>query len=63
MPVGARAQRPAAWATKRATIAPVDANGIVVPRTPAQVLAIVYGGGKAEGLFFPEGMNGNITSY
>jgi hypothetical protein len=53
----------APWSTKRATIAPVDANGIIVPRTPAQVLAIVYGGGKAEGLFFPDGMNGNITSY
>lgn len=31
-------------------------------RTPAQVLAIVYAGGTTKGGFFPNGLNGNITS-
>lgn len=40
----------------------VDVNGQVYRRTPQQVLAIVYGGGTNSGLFFPNGVNGAITS-
>jgi hypothetical protein len=40
----------------------VDVNGQVYRRTPQQVLAIVYGGGTTSGLFFPNGVNGAITS-
>jgi hypothetical protein len=40
----------------------VDVNGQVYRRTPQQVLAIVYGGGTTNGLFFPSGVNGAITS-
>jgi len=40
----------------------VDSNGQVFRRTPQEVLSIVYGGGSTSGLFYPNGMNGTITS-
>ncbi|MBW4025159.1 MAG: ferritin-like domain-containing protein [Proteobacteria bacterium] len=40
----------------------VDTNGQSFRRTPQQVLSIVYGGGTTSGLFYPNGMNGAITS-
>jgi hypothetical protein len=39
----------------------VDANALSIPRTPAEVLNIVYHGGKCSGGFYPDGMNGVIT--
>ena len=39
----------------------VDKNGLSIPRTPAQVLNIVYGGGQCSGGFYPQGMNGSIV--
>lgn len=39
----------------------VDANSLSIPRTPAEVLNIVYAGGKCSGGFYPDGMNGVIT--
>ena len=45
------------------TIVDVDGSARVQPRTPTQVLNIVYGSAGATpkpGLFFPMGMNGNI---
>lgn len=40
----------------------VDKNGLSIPRTPAQVLNIVYAGGRSAGGFYPDGMNGVIVS-
>jgi hypothetical protein len=37
-------------------------NGLTVPRTTSQVLNVVYGGGMSSGGFFPDGLNGTITS-
>ena len=39
----------------------VDKNSLSIPRTTAQVLNIVYGGGSCSGGFFPDGMNGSIV--
>ena len=39
----------------------VDSNALSIPRTTAEVLRIVYGGGKCSGGFYPDGMNGYIT--
>jgi hypothetical protein len=39
---------------------PNDVNGLAFRRTTSQVLNIVYGGGTGKGLFFPNGLNGNI---
>ncbi|HEY6768778.1 MAG TPA: ferritin-like domain-containing protein [Candidatus Sulfotelmatobacter sp.] len=38
----------------------VDKNALSIPRTPSQVLVIVYAGGVCSGGFYPDGMNGNI---
>lgn len=40
----------------------VNSNGLSIARTPAQVLNIVYHGGSSSGGFYPDGMNGAITS-
>jgi hypothetical protein len=32
-----------------------------IPRTPSEVLNIVYAGGSSSGGFYPNGMNGTIT--
>lgn len=39
----------------------VDKNALAIPRTPQEVLKIVYGGGTSSGGFFPQGLNGGIT--
>jgi hypothetical protein len=39
-----------------------DVNAQAFRRTPQQVLAIAYGGGTAGGGFFPNGVNGSITT-
>ena len=47
--------------TGKANIAPLDKNGLAFSRTARQVLNIVYGAVDAsQGLFFPNGMNGEI---
>ena len=38
----------------------VDSTALSIPRTAAQVLNIVYGGGAHSGGFYPDGMNGTI---
>lgn len=40
----------------------VDQMALAIPRTPQQVLKIVYAGGTTAGGFFPDGLNGSITS-
>jgi hypothetical protein len=45
----------------RANIVPADSSGIAFSRTPEEVLAIVYLGGKRDGGFFPKGLNGSIA--
>lgn len=54
------------FATSGATSPPADVPpGFAYTRTPSQVLAIVYGvttPGTAKGGFFPNGVNGNITT-
>jgi Ferritin-like domain len=42
------------------TIVNADSNTIAFSRTTAQVLSIVYAGGKGSGGFFPAGLNGTI---
>jgi Ferritin-like domain len=39
----------------------VNADALSIPRTTAQVLNIVYAGGKCSGGFYPDGMNGTIV--
>ncbi|QNI30266.1 ferritin-like domain-containing protein [Alloacidobacterium dinghuense] len=39
----------------------VNSHALSIPRTPSQVLNIVYHGGKCSGGFFPDGMNGSIV--
>lgn len=39
----------------------VNSNALSIPRTPAQVLNIVYAGGNCSGGFYPDGMNGAIV--
>jgi hypothetical protein len=36
-------------------------NALRIPRTPSQVLNIVYHGGQCSGGFYPDGMNGTVT--
>jgi hypothetical protein len=43
------------------TLYDVDGKALSIPRTPAQVLNIVYGGGRCAGGFYPNGMNGTIV--
>jgi len=40
----------------------VNSNSLAIPRTPAEVLNVVYHGGKSFGGFYPDGMNGAITA-
>lgn len=42
-----------------ANLVPQDGTGLAFSRTPAEVLAIVYGGNATQpGTFYPNGMNG-----
>ena len=38
----------------------VDSRALTIPRTPSEVLRIVYAGGTCSGGFYPNGMNGKI---
>jgi hypothetical protein len=52
-------------AVSGSTIVPADTNSIAFDRTTTQVMHIVYGAGAgavSKGLFFPNGLNGTITS-
>jgi hypothetical protein len=40
----------------------VDKNALAIPRTPSEVLNIVYAGGTSMGGFYPMGMNGSINT-
>ena len=40
----------------------LDKNALAIARTPSQVLNIVYAGGRSMGGFYPQGMNGGITT-
>lgn len=40
----------------------VDSHALAIPRTPSEVLNIVYAGGTSMGGFYPQGMNGGITT-
>jgi Ferritin-like domain len=40
----------------------VNAQSLAITRTTSQVLEIAYGGGSSKGGFFPNGMNGVITT-
>ena len=44
------------------TLFDLDKNALAIPRTPSQVLNIVYAGGTSSGGFYPSGMNGGITT-
>ena len=47
----------------KANIVPTDANSIAFGRTPREVANIVFGEkGAAKGLFFPDGVNGNLSA-
>lgn len=39
----------------------LNSSALAIPRTPAQVLNIVYAGGRCSGGFYPNGMNGVIV--
>ena len=39
----------------------VNSSALAIPRTPSQVLNIVYAGGRCSGGFYPNGMNGVIV--
>lgn len=44
----------------RTILAPVGEDGITKARTAREVLNVVYGGEGNQGLFFPDGLNGNV---
>lgn len=46
----------------RGAIFDLNSNALAIARTPSQVLNIVYAGGRSMGGFFPNGMNGGITT-
>lgn len=43
-------------------VVPADSNGLIYTRNTSQVLRIVYLGGASSGGFFPNGLNGAITT-
>lgn len=40
----------------------LNSKALAIARTPSQVLNIVYAGGRSSGGFYPNGMNGGITT-